>query len=915
LTATAADVEPDLILITETWCHKDINNAYLSLPGYELQHELRQDRVDTKEGRGGGLLVYAKQGLNILAADSNIDFVQHCKFYVHDLTCFLIYRPPNGTVENMTKLAELIRTADKNTIFIGDFNLPGVDWNTGASRGAERLIVEAAQDMFCEQLVEFSTHTRGNILDLVLTNIPDRISEVREEGHLGNSDHTTIIVEVKVGSGSAPEMTQARPDWARADWDKMREMTSQWNWRDELRGVDATEAWNKFKDRVANMVEECVPKRRRRNQNRPPWLSQEILREIRRRKRMWARDKHKANKDEYKEQDKKTRNMIRAAKRKFERKIAEGGGQNKRPFYAYVKTRTKTRQSVGPLKDEDGATVSDPKNMADLLNKTFGEAFTRENVETVPEPQENHDGEQISHVRVTVKDVKNKIRRLRRDAASGPDGIGPAILMEMCNEFAPIMAQIFNKSLQTGDVPEDWREANVTPIFKKGTRTAAGNYRPVSLTSVCCKILESVIKDRIMEHLRKHKLIRNSQHGFLPGRSCATNLLSFFEKVTSEVDSGHAFDAIFLDFAKAFDKVPTERLLKKVKAHGIRGQLLNWIENWLKNRRQRVVLAGEFSEWIAVLSGVPQGSVLGPLLFLIFINDLDLAASEVSIMSKFADDTKVGQSIITEADRDKLQEVLQKLCAWTDLWGMQFNVKKCKIMHFGRNNPQYDYEMNGEKLERVEEERDIGVTVNKNLKPSSQCSKAANTARTVLGQISRAFHYRDKRTFVKLYTTYVRPHLEFCTPAWSPWTRTDIDCLEKVQRRMVGMVSGLSATNYEDKLLELGLESLEARRKNADIHMMHKLVHGIGDIDRSTWFENLTGNNMTRARADPLNVKCKHGTLEIRKNFFSNRIVKGWNEIPAEIKNISTPGKFKQALLRWQRGIWDRQDLMADGAT
>jgi ribonucleases P/MRP protein subunit RPP40 len=166
-----------------------------------------------------------------------------------------------------------------------------------------------------------------------------------------------------------------------------------------------------------------------------------------------------------------------------------------------------------------------------------------------------------------------------------------------------------------------------------------------------------------------------------------------------------------------------------------------------------------------------------------------------------------------------------------------------------------------------------------------------------------------------LYTTYVRPHLEFCTPAWSPWTRTDIDCLEKVQRRMVGMVSGLSATNYEDKLLELGLESLESRRKNADIPLMHKLVHGIGDIDRSTWCENLTGNNMTRARADPLNVKCKHGTLELRKNFFSNQIVKEWNEIPAEIRSISIPGKFKQALLRWQRGIRDRQDLMADGET
>jgi hypothetical protein len=165
-------------------------------------------------------------------------------------------------------------------------------------------------------------------------------------------------------------------------------------------------------------------------------------------------------------------------------------------------------------------------------------------------------------------------------------------------------------------------------------------------------------------------------------------------------------------------------------------------------------------------------------LFLIFINNLDLAASEVSTLAKFADDTKLGQVIVSEDDRIQLQRALDKLCDWSRVWGMSFNVKMCKVMHFGRRNPQYDYEMNGEKLERVEEERDIGVTVQKSLKPSAQCAKAAGTARSVLGQISRLFHYRDKKTFVKLYVTYVRPHLEFCTPAWSPWTRADIDCLE-----------------------------------------------------------------------------------------------------------------------------------------
>jgi hypothetical protein len=339
---------------------------------------------------------------------------------------------------------------------------------------------------------------------------------------------------------------------------------------------------------------------------------------------------------------------------------------------------------------------------------------------------------------VTVRDVETKIKNLRRDAAAGPDGIGPALLKEMSRELAPVLATIFNKSLRTGAVPADWREANVTPIFKKGNRTAPENYRPVSLTSVCCKLLESIIKDNIMRHLKKHGLIKRTQHGFLPGRNCTTNLLSFFKKVTSHVGNGQAFDAIFLDFAKAFDKVPKERLLRKVRAHGITGKLLDWIRNWLSDRKQRVVLNGEFSAWLAVLSGVPQGSVLGPLLFLLFINDLDLAASEVTAMAKFADDTKVGQQI--DADRATLQTALDKMCRWTEVWSMQFNVAKCKVMHFGRTNPLFEYEMAGQKLDTVDSERDIGVTICNNLKPSLQCAKAAGTARTVLGQISRSFH-------------------------------------------------------------------------------------------------------------------------------------------------------------------------------
>jgi hypothetical protein len=710
-----------------------------------------------------------------------------------------------------------------------------------------------------------------------------------------------------VGKGGVKK-DESRQDWNMADWPRMEEMLREREWRQAIRAADTEKAWKIFREKLQEVTEKCVPARRRRNVNRPPWMTQEILRAIRKRKRMWKTAKGKADQTEYKKQEKITSNLIRKAKKKFERRLADGGGQNKKPFYAYVRTKTKVRQSVGPLKNRNGETVTENIDMAGLLNKTFGEAFTREDGGDVPEPEKKHNGENLEFLHVTVKAVKMKLKGLRREAAAGPDKIGPGLLYEMRDTLAPVLAVIYNKSIQSGTVPSDWKEANVSPIFKKGAKTAPENYRPVSLTSVSCKVLESLIKDEMMKHLKKHGLLKRSQHGFLPGRSCATNLLEFLENVTKTVDNGEAFDAVFLDFAKAFDKVPHARLLKKVAAHGIRGQLLTWIQNWLTGRRQRVVLGGEMSAWIEVLSGVPQGSVLGPLLFLIFINDIDDAAAAVEILRKFADDTKVGHTVNDENGQKQLQEALDNLTEWSKTWGMSFNVKKCKVVHFGRTNKKFAYTMNGEILAEAEEERDIGVEVHQSLKTAKQCAKAATTARMVLSQITRAFHYRDKFTFVKLYKTYVRPHLEFCTPAWSPWSQTDIKVLEKVQEKFVRMVSGLVGTTYEQKLKELGIEKLEYRRHLSDMVMVHKIMHRDGDLDPDHWFDRFTGDRLTRAASDPLNIKARGGRLDIRTGFFSNRVVKDWNEIPNDIKKIAVPKKFKICYSKWKQRLEPQRD-------
>jgi Endonuclease-reverse transcriptase len=227
-----ADLEPDLILVTETWCNKAVTNAYLGINGYDIQQDLRKDRSDTKDGRGGGLLLYSKQGLKILSCDDSNDFMQFCKFEVYDATLYLVYRPPNSSHQNMTRLAELIKNAGKNSVFIGYFNQPGVEWETGVARAGKREVVEAVHLM--EQMVEFDTHLKGNILDLVLTNMPERIMEVREEGRLGQSDHTMLVVEVSVNAAKT-DTVQMRQDWAKADWDRARAMLRERRWRDEVR--------------------------------------------------------------------------------------------------------------------------------------------------------------------------------------------------------------------------------------------------------------------------------------------------------------------------------------------------------------------------------------------------------------------------------------------------------------------------------------------------------------------------------------------------------------------------------------------------------------------------------------------------------------------------------------------------------
>jgi Reverse transcriptase (RNA-dependent DNA polymerase) len=307
--------------------------------------------------------------------------------------------------------------------------------------------------------------------------------------------------------------------------------------------------------------------------------------------------------------------------------------------------------------------------MANELNKAFSDVFTREDVSDIPTPKQYAARTTLLRAFITTQKVKNQIKKLKPTGAAGPDGLTTKLIQQCSEELSPVLAMIYRKSLNEGTVPREWKLANVVPIFKKGSRKSAGNYRPISLTCIACKIMESILMDDITCHLARNKIISSTQHGFRKGRSCTSNLLEFMEVMTKAADEGKAVDIVYLDFAKAFDKVPVQRLIKKLSAIGLRGHVLKWISDWLVGRKQRVVIQGKYSTWRDVLSGVPQGSVLGPLLFSIFINDLDDAATRRQFLRKFADDTKIGQVLDTPRASHELQESLDRLCGWAATWG------------------------------------------------------------------------------------------------------------------------------------------------------------------------------------------------------------------------------------------------------
>ena len=285
-------------------------------------------------------------------------------------------------------------------------------------------------------------------------------------------------------------------------------------------------------------------------------------------------------------------------------------------------------------------------------------------------------------------------------------------------------------------------EATITAVHKEGPKDILGNYRPISLTSVIYKTLESLVRDELVKHMLQHELFAKNQHGFIPKRDCMTNLLSCIETWTRIIEEEESIDLIYTDFSKAFDSVPHQRLLQKIANIGIDGKVHKWVKSFLSGRKHRVSVESELSCWANVKSGIPQGSVLGPILFVIFINDMPNTIR--SFGQLFADDAKIFRNIKSPSDSDCLHEDIDKLTEWSIRWQLPFNESKCKSMHIGYKNEWRKYKMNDHLLEQVTEEKDLGVIIDNELKFHKYTAAIIKKANSILGLIKKSFVSLDK---------------------------------------------------------------------------------------------------------------------------------------------------------------------------
>ena len=723
--------DPDIVFGTESHLDPNYLNNEVFPDTYSV---IRRDR----NRNGGGVFLAHKKDLIIteipeVIQNSNNEFLLAKLETDKNPPLFLgvFYRPTDNNQQPLIELQNQIhhltsRSKLPHLIIGGDFNAPSINWETNTVKnnpqyGAKihEMILEITEKNSLHQMVNKTTHGK-NTLDLLFTTSPDLLSACRTLP--GMSKHEAVFMNYEMRASLSKKLPREVLCFNKANTTEISSRLS--TMREEFLLTwdkrDVEQNWCFFKDTIIDIIKDTVPSREIKEKTDLPWFNYNIRRLLNQRKRKYKRAKctnQESDWEEYRKIQTLLKCEIKTSHDKYLSNIFDiiDNQTRSKKLWSYIKSLRRDKVGITALQS-NGKTVTSGKEKANILSNHFHEVFTEEDITTIP-TQHPSAFPEMEAIRIEVNGVEKLLSQLNVNKAMGPDLIPTRILKDYANIIAPVITKILEQSIESGISPKDWLKANVTAIFKKkGNKINASNYRPISLTCITCKILEHIIFSSIMKHYDKFQILNKSQHGFRKFHSCETQLINTINEISQKLDEKETIECIILDFSKAFDTVPHHRLLSRLPYYGINNKIISWIKNWLTCRTQTVVLDGYKSNEENVKSGVPQGTVLGPLLFLTYINNM---CDDIKSTAKlFADDCLLYRNIKSQNDQKELQSDLDKVSQWCESWQMTFNIKKCKFLRISNKRVMedpYNYNINGNILEQVNEHPYLGIELNNNL--------------------------------------------------------------------------------------------------------------------------------------------------------------------------------------------------------
>ena len=586
-----------------------------------------------------------------------------------------------------------------------------------------------------------------------------------------------------------------------------------------------------------------------------------------------------------------------------------------RAFFKYAKRFSKSTSDIGPFIDNNGEVVTNPVTIVEMLRKQYESVFSNPREEKkVSNPQEffsqNKASEQLDNIPFDRKDIIDALVHLSSGSSAGPDGV-PAILLKRCKRsLVEPLEILFRTFLQNGTIPSILKEAFVVPVHKGGVRSDPANFRPVSLTSHVIKTLERVIRKYLVNHLEIHKKLNPSQHGFRNQRSCLSQLLGHYDKILSFLEDGENVDSIYLDFSKAFDKVDIGILCHKLRSLGISGKLGVWLHDFLSNRKQFILANGSKSSQSDVRSGVPQGTVLGPVLFLILINDIN--SNIESDVSLFADDTRIIKPVKNHEDVESLQEDLEKLYHWQDENNMAFNGKKFEILRYGRNqdlkNSTSYLTPEAEDLIEVKEcLRDLGIQMSDDARFSNHVDHVCSKVRQKSGWILRTFNNRSTFFMKFMWKSLVQGHIDYCSQLYFPSQSNGLENIENLMKTFTKKIPEVSHLDYWSRLRQLKMYSQQRRAERYRIIYTWKVLEGMVP---NCGIEHTYSERRGRECKIP-DLRGRQAIQSLRDQSFQVTGPRLFNSLPRYIRNLKNKSKeeFKEKLDQFLASLPDQPKI------